>query len=677
MVFDGNVNQQDIDILGFSHIRELFFEHVNIWFSVLDPDLNVLFWNRAAEEVSGYSRREVQGHARIWEWLYPDEDYRKSVIKCAADVVENGKALEDFESTIRCKDGNIKIMQWQAKIIYDSDSKPICTIVMSRDITEKKEMAQELIAHRDKLLELVEERTARLKRSNRKLKEEIREHQKSVQRFRSIVEGSHEGIVIIDEKFRFIYVNDQFARMVGYERAEVIGEDFRRFICQDSLDIVVDRYKRRQRGEHVPSRYEFDLRTKEGDSITVELSSNIIKEYGGKTRTVAQMLDITNRKKLEAQLLQSRKMESIGTLAGGLAHDFNNLLMGILGNISLMLTDTGPGNPNYDRLKNVEHFVQNGADITRQLLGFARGGKYEAKTVNINELISRNTRMFGRTRKEIKMNIKLQQDPWLVDVDQGQIEQVFLNLYVNAWQAMSRGGNMYIQTQNVELDSDQVDPYDVKPGKYMKISVTDTGKGMERSVKERIFDPFFTTREMGRGTGLGLASVYGIVKNHGGFIEVYSETGIGTTFNILLPVSANAAAEPVSEIYGKNVTPLRETILLVDDEEMILAVGGDMLKELGCEVITAISGTEALDIYRNEKDRIDLVLLDMVMPGMGGDETYDCLKKINPNVKTLLCSGYSLNDKVEKILKKGCNGFIQKPFSLRELSIKIREVQNT
>jgi PAS domain S-box-containing protein len=677
MAFNGLGLNEEIEILKFSHIRDLFFDHINIWVCVLDPEFNILYWNKAAERMSGYTHDEAVGHAGVWELLYPDGEYRAEVWRRAAEVVENGNVLEDFESSILAKDGRKKIMQWQAKIIFNSDNKPLCSMVMARDITEKKDMASELLSHRDRLLQLVEERTAKLDLANQKLKREIQEHRKSEQRFRSIVEGSHDGIVIIDDHFRFIYVNDQFAQMVGYDREEIKGDDFRKFITEDSLAKVVDRYQRRQRGEQVPPRYEFNLLTKDGDSLNVEISSSIIKEHGGKVRTVAQMLDISGRKKLEAQLLQSRKMESIGTLAGGLAHDFNNLLMGILGNISLMLVDTDPSNPHYDKLKNMEHLVQSGADINRQLLGFARGGKYESRITDINELIRRNAHMFGRTRKEIKMNIKLQENSWLVDVDQGQMEQVFLNLYVNAWQAMPGGGNLYIQTKNSELDAKRVDPYDVKPGKYLKISVTDTGEGMEPAVKERIFDPFFTTREMGRGTGLGLASVYGIVRNHGGFIEVYSEKGIGSNFNIFLPVSEGAMSQSLNDRGGDNVLMLKETVLLVDDEEMILEVGGEMLMELGCEVITAGSGQEALDIYREKQERISLVLLDMVMPGMGGDETYDQLKEIDPNVKALLCSGYSLNDRAESILRKGCNGFIQKPFSLEELSRKIREVSNS
>jgi signal transduction histidine kinase len=225
-------------------------------------------------------------------------------------------------------------------------------------------------------------------------------------------------------------------------------------------------------------------------------------------------------------------MESLGTLAGGIAHDFNNLLMGIQGRTSLMVMDKDYSHPDFEHLKGIEDYVKSAADLTRQLLGFARGGKYEVKPTDINEMIKKSSSMFGRTKKEIKIHEKYQKDVWTVEVDQGQIEQVLMNLYVNAWQAMPGGGELYIETENVTLNEDYVKPYQVEQGNYVKISITDTGVGMDEATRQRIFEPFFTTKEMGRGTGLGLASVYGIIKNHGGFINVYSEKGEGTTFNI-------------------------------------------------------------------------------------------------------------------------------------------------
>jgi CheY-like chemotaxis protein len=337
-----------------------------------------------------------------------------------------------------------------------------------------------------------------------------------------------------------------------------------------------------------------------------------------------------------------------------------------------MLLDVDTEHPHYEKLKNIEQYIQNAAGLTKQLLGFSRGGKYEVKPVNLNELMEKSSEMFGRTKKEIRLHSKLQEDIWIVEADQGQIEQVLLNLYVNAWQAMPNGGDLYLETENVMLDPLFVKPYGIDPGNYVKLSVSDTGMGMDNATKQRIFDPFFTTKKMGRGTGLGLASAYGIIKNHNGIIRVDSQKGDGATFNIYLPRSQK---EPIKEIQvAEKFLTGEETILLVDDEEMIIDVGKVMLSTLGYNFFVAKSGKEAVGIYKQNQDQIDMVILDMIMPDMNGQETYDHLHGINPDVKVLLSSGYSINDQTKDLLVNGCNGFIQKPFNIKQMSVKIREV---
>jgi CheY-like chemotaxis protein len=365
-------------------------------------------------------------------------------------------------------------------------------------------------------------------------------------------------------------------------------------------------------------------------------------------------------------------MESIGTLAGGIAHDFNNILMGIQGNASLMLLKIEASHPNYEKIKNVEKYVQNGTELTKQLLGFARRGKYHVKASDINEIIEKSATMFGRTKKEIRLNMDLAHEIWTVEVDRGQIEQALLNLYVNAWQAMPEGGDLFLETENVFLNWSYLKPYKVEPGKYVKITVADTGVGIDKETRERIFEPFFTTKEMGRGTGLGLASVYGIIKNHGGYINVYSEKDQGTTFSIYLPASEKKIVEEkeVAVAFAKG----SGTILLIDDEQMIIDVGRELLSELGYEVMLARSGPEAIEGYKKNHPRIDLVIMDMIMPGMSGGETFDRLKEINPDVKVLLSSGYSINGQATKILQRGCDGFIQKPFNMNQLGEKIQAI---
>jgi CheY-like chemotaxis protein len=299
-------------------------------------------------------------------------------------------------------------------------------------------------------------------------------------------------------------------------------------------------------------------------------------------------------------------------------------------------------------------------------------GKYEVKPTDINALVRNSIDMFGRTRQELRIAQQCAEDAWAVEVDRGQIEQVLLNLLINAWQAMPDGGSLYIETANAILDDHQALPHGVEPGKYVVITITDNGTGMDPATMERIFDPFFTTKTIGRGTGLGLASAYGIVRNHGGFIDVNSQEGIGTTFTIHL--KASDAQLGNTTIMRATAQEGNETILLVDDDPLILDVGKAMLTALGYGVLVATAGKEAAEIYRDQGDRIRLVILDMIMPDMGGGKTYDQLKEIDPTIKVLLSSGYSISGQATAIINRGCNGFIQKPFDLQSLSEKVRNI---
>jgi CheY-like chemotaxis protein len=314
----------------------------------------------------------------------------------------------------------------------------------------------------------------------------------------------------------------------------------------------------------------------------------------------------------------------------------------------------------------------NAANLTNQLLGFARKGKYTLKQTSLNTIVENSTKMFTRTRKEIVTHKNLQDKLWSVRVDPGQIEQVLINLYLNAWHAMTDGGDIYIQTENIFLSEEYCKPFEVPQGNYVKVSVTDTGVGIDQDIIERIFEPFFTTKDVGKGTGLGLASAYGIIKNHNGIIRVYSEKNHGTTFNVYLPASDQEEVEAVE--VSTEMVKGTEAILLVDDEEGTIRVEKLMLRELGYQVVPALSGKEAIELYKEKMIDLDLVALDMIMPEMNGKDTYDALKKINPDVKVLLVSGYSLNKQIEELMAQGCNGFIQKPFDIVQLSQKLREV---
>jgi CheY-like chemotaxis protein len=347
--------------------------------------------------------------------------------------------------------------------------------------------------------------------------------------------------------------------------------------------------------------------------------------------------------------------------------------MGIQGRASLMLADLSPSDPRFEHLSGIEEYVRSAPDLTRQLLGFARGGKYEVKATDLNELTDRSASLFGRTKKEIAIHEAYGEDTWNVEVDRGQIEQVLLNLYINAWQAMPKGGDLYLITENLMLDENYVQPYRVKPGRFVKVTVADTGVGIDKNDLGRVFEPFFTTKAMGRGTGLGLASAYGIIKSHGGHINVYSEKDHGTAFNFYLPASLRKVTEEAAPL-APAVRRGSETVLLIDDEEMIIDVGCGLLKELGYTVIPARSGLEALDIYRQRHAGIDIIVMDIIMPRMSGGETFDQLKQINPQARVLLSSGYSINGQASQIMERGCNGFIQKPFNLQQLSVKLRQI---
>jgi nitrogen-specific signal transduction histidine kinase/CheY-like chemotaxis protein len=388
---------------------------------------------------------------------------------------------------------------------------------------------------------------------------------------------------------------------------------------------------------------------------------------------VVVLRDISDTKRLESQIRHSQRMESIGTLAGGIAHDFNNLLMGIQGRTSLITQELPPDHRLIEHSQAIEEHIRSATNLTGQLLGIVRGGKYEVKPMDVNELVQGSAEMFGRTRKELRVHVRTGTSRMTVEADRSQLEQVLLNLYVNAWQAMPDGGELCLETGLVFIDDACCMPRHIEPGPYVKISVTDTGTGMDESVRRRIFDPFFTTKEKGRGTGLGLASAYGIVDNHGGIITVYSEIGLGTTFNIYLPFSDQQALPEATKV-SEAVQRGSETVLLIDDEEMITTVGQAMLESLGYGVVIANSGEQAVETLRNRMDKIDLVILDMIMPGLDGGKTFDLIRAIQPSLPVILSSGYSLNGQANSIIQRGCNGFIQKPFNLSQLSAKVRQV---
>ena len=486
------------------------------------------------------------------------------------------------------------------------------------------------------------------------------------------------GIAIADREGRFLEANPAACRMFGYSREELIGLAMDDRHPAESMPAIRQLFQAMARGEQ-PSVERIPLTRPDGTTIDCTFTATVT-EIDGRPAIVAFVADVTDqllpekeRERRAVQAQQAQKVEAIGTLAGGIAHDFNNLLMGIQGNVSLMLLNKAPDHRDVAYLKNIEKEVVRGAELTRQVLGFTRGGKYEVQATDLNHLIDRATSMFGRSRKEITIRKTLQESLWAVEVGQGPMEQVLLCLFVNALEAMPRGGELILETANVNVDEGTSgSPPDAAPGRYVCITVTDTGIGMDAQTQVRIFEPSFTTPKTGGSTGLGLSSAFGIVQSHHGFITVRSGKGRGSTFRLFLPASVPAAAHaPQATRPGIEGG---KTLMLVEDEEMVAVISDQMLTRLGHKVFVARSGPDALSIFQEHREKIDLVILDMVMPGMSGAETFERLKAIDPGVNVLLSSGYTQNGPAEDILRRGGRGFIQKPFTIEQLSQKIREI---
>ncbi|MBI5117501.1 response regulator [Candidatus Poribacteria bacterium] len=383
--------------------------------------------------------------------------------------------------------------------------------------------------------------------------------------------------------------------------------------------------------------------------------------------------DIAERKMLQQQLVQAQKMESIGTLAGGVAHDFNNLLGAILGYSSLMRTKISESHPFYNYISTIERSATRAADLTGQLLAFARGGKYEMKPININDIVIETLGIMTRTfDKSIEIEQRLGPLIPTVEGDTTQIAQVILNLCVNARDAMPDGGKLLVETELVRLTDEYTKAHlEAKPGPYVALSVSDTGVGMDKATMQRIFEPFFTTKEEGKGTGLGLSMVYGVVKNHGGIVHVYSEPGEGAAFRIYLP--ANGKPETGKSLKRRAPLEGNELILVIDDEEPLRSLARDVLESHGYRVIVAENGAEGADLYGKRMGEIDLVIVDMIMPKMGGRETFFKVRGLNPNAKVLLSTGYSQNGKAREILDSGAMGFVQKPYQVDTLLLAVRD----
>ncbi len=590
----------------------------------------------------GWSFEEVEGKQIPF---VPDNE-RGPTEAAIKKLFSTKKPITNFETKRLTKDGRLLNISVSGSLFDDAEGKPAGVLVFLRDITDR--IRAEKAIH------------------------------ESEKRFRELHDSVSDLIYTQNLEGRFTSANKALFDIFGLRPEEFIGKFAADFMKPELRDAFFRDYlgKILKEGSHEGLVTYF---TKDGRKIYLEHRSTLIKPEKGEPYISGIGRDVTERvlaekriKKLREEMLQAQKMEAIGTLAGGIAHDFNNLLMGIQGNISLLKLQTPENSPEYERLKSIEEHVQSGAKLTSQLLGFARGGRYQVKPTNMNRLIEKELNLFGRAKKELEIHKKFEKDIWSVEVDQGQMEQVLLNLFVNAWQAMPRGGHLFVQTKNSLMDEKTAESFSLPPGRYVTVMVTDTGIGMDAETRERIFEPFFSTKKKGHGTGLGLASTYGIIKNHGGAITVESAPHEGSTFTFFLPASEQPPRE--EEVKIEKLVRGKGHIMLIDDEEKILEVGKLLLEAMGYRVSTFSRGRDALGAFKKESGTFDLVILDMVMPEMGGREVFQKLRAINPDIKVLLASGYSIDGEASKIMAQGCNGFIQKPFSMEKLSNKIQEV---
>lgn len=618
-------------------------ENLNDALYIFDFNGHILDVNEIACRMLGYSREELIG-AHLT--MIDSPENAQLIPVHMQELHDKGTTVFDAEH-VR-KDRSLVPINASAKIVSRDGNGIIQSFV--RDITERKR-AEDI-----------------LRKSEKNLVE--------AQRI------AHLGSFEYDFHTNTLFWSDEIFRIFGISPDKFSGniEDFLNIIHPDDKEQV-----RSLREESLlqGGKGDFEHRIIRSDGsirIVHERYETFFAEDGRPLYRTGTVQDITDQKKaeeekknLEEQLFQSQKMESIGRLSGGVAHDFNNILTSIMGYAELLQMQFGDRSTQEGQAVDIIiNGAERAADLTQQLLGFARGGKYNPVPLKINEVIKECIKVSEKIfEKNVTVKYQLFENIDTIEADKNQMHQVLTNIIINARDAMPDSGNILISTENVFIDREYVTNHpEFKIGQYIKISISDTGIGMPKVVKDRIFEPFYTTKGQGKGTGLGLATVYGIIKNHNGYIHVYSEPGIGTTFSIYLPISGKEIIEEQKE---QKVLKGDATVLIVDDEENIRVIIQKQLESLGYKVIIAADGKEAVAIVEEKKDEIDLVLLDLIMPNMAGREAFHEIKKIKPDIKVVLVSGFSQNGKASEILREGALGFIQKPFKLYELSKIINE----
>ena len=610
---------------------------------MLDPAGHVTSWNPGAEKSKGYKAEEIIG--RHVSCFYTPEDVAAGQPTCGLRIALDQGQFEEEGLRVR-KNGETFWAVVTITSIRDSFGQHIGFANVTRDITERKR-AEAGLQLRDRAIE-------------------------------SLVQG-----LCITDPTRpdnpIIFVNDSFSRITGYARGDVVGQNCRLLQGPGTDPEAVARIRSAIRDGH-PCLVELLNYRKDGTPFWNGLTVSPIRGTADRvTHFVGVLTDISPLKLLEQQFRQSQKMEAVGQLAGGVAHDFNNLLTIISGYSELLLEMLPPGDPKREAVQGISEAGERAAGLTRQLLSFSRQAVLEIKVLDLNDVVRDTEKLLHRVLGEDVVLASVL-DPGLsrVRADPGQLGQVLMNLAVNARDAMPQGGHLTVETSDVELDEAHTARHpSCQPGRYVRLVVTDTGTGMSLDVRAHIFEPFFTTKGPGKGTGLGLATVYGIVTQSGGSIDLYTEPGHGTAFKIYLPAVTEKDRPPATDAREPAPASGTETVLVVEDEDAVRAIAVFALRTRGYTVLQADRGKKAVRIADAHPGRIDLLVTDVVMPGMSGRELADTLSARHPDLGVLYVSGYTDDAVVRHGILRAEIAFLQKPYTPVSLARKVRDVLDT